>query len=532
MVKNMLAATLALGLAAGGASAQVSDSEAKARGEAEVARAQAERARAEMQKLAAQNEKLNAQLRELARRLEALEKDRNAKSDGEGGRPEAAERARAVLRRAIDAEKAAKAAAPKKEAYIGVVTEKAPELLAEHLGLKEGGLLVVQVSKDSPAEKAGLKPHDVVLSFNSKAVTSPEQFKKLVVGEKGGSKASIVILRHGQKENVGVVLGERDAAQFGKLLERAGSADKLFGGEGDFKVFRRPEGEGADLFRKFAEEAPNRAEGRARARVETRTRSADGGGGKGGDTSVTLNINAQDDKLTISGSVTSDGKTTNFKESGTKEELLKNINKFPEKVRDSVRHSLEASETGPAGKRRIRIQTDGKDGPKGGAAIIEKILDPKALAEIEAAHGDVAKLKDHIKLHVLNDEHLKALKDIKVQVLDAKTGVLKELKDLKPEQLEKLEGLKDLKALKLDKLEALKDLEGLKELEGLKDLEALKDLDVQVRVLAPEKLKDIADLKDKLPGEIKIEVQKALEEAGLKDKIKAKKVIIDRRESQ
>jgi len=531
MVKNMLAATLALGLAAGGASAQVSDSEAKARREAEVARAQAERARAEMQKLTAQNKELNAQLRELARRLEALEKDRNAKGDREGARPEAAERARAVLRRAIDAETAAKAAAPKKEAYIGVVTEKAPELLAEHLGLKEGGLLVVQVSKDSPAEKAGLKPHDVILSFNSKAVTSPEQFKKLVVGEKGGSKASIVMLRHGQKENVGVVLGERDAAQFGKLLERAGSADKLFGGEGDFKVFRRPDGEGADLFKKFAEEAPNRAEGRARARVETRTRSADGGG-KGGDTSVTLNIKSEDDKLTISGSVTSDGKTTDFNESGTKEELLKNIKKFPEKVRDSVRHSLEASETGPAGNRRIRIQTGGKDGPKGGAAIIEKILDPKALAEIEAAHGDIAKLKDHIKLHVLNDEGLKALKDMKVQVLDAKTGVLKELKDLKPEQLEKLEGLKALKALKIDKLEALKDLEGLKELEGLKDLEALKDLDVQIRVLAPEKLKDIADLKDKLPGEIKIEVQKALEEAGLKDKMKAKKVIIDRRESQ
>jgi len=559
MVRKLLAATLALGLMANGASAQVSDAEAKARKEAEAARARAEQLADQARALADQ---MKSQQAVLQKQIEALERQlQAARRETETARQrstEAVEKARTEMRKAL-AERRAKGEAAKeskKEAYIGVVTDKAPEVLATHLGFK-GGLIITQVLPDSPAGKSDLKANDILISMNGTLLESPEQFKKLVVGEKGGSKASFVIIRSGKKDSVGVVLGEREANRLGNLFEggEMGQRFKFDAGEGN--VFRwrgeGPEGKPTEKVGPggvWEKELPGgvRAFGRAKA-----------GGGQGG-ASVTLTINNNEGKITISGSITEDGKTTNFKDSGTKEDLLKKLDKFPEKVRDSIKQSLDGSGPGPGGKTpRVRVerrvQADaGKDGLN---KFTVKALDPKALAELKALHGDDMKkfhadlemLHKDLKVHVLDGENLKALGDLKAHVLDdAKLKALKDMKiDVKAFKLDDMKGLEHLKELKALNADHLKLLEGLKDmkidvkalkldelkgLEHLKELEALKDLDVQVRVLAPENIKDLQEL----PKEIEIQVEKALKDAGLKDKIKEKikdkKVIIERRDSQ
>jgi hypothetical protein len=557
MMRKMLAATLALGLMANGASAQVSGEEAKARKEAAAARAQAERLAEQAKALA---DEMKAQQAAMQKRIEALEKQlRSARDEADGSRKrsnEAVEKARTEMRKALTERRAKGEAAPerKKEAYIGVVTDKAPEVLSAHLGFK-GGLIVTQVLPDSPAANSGLKSNDVIISMNGKNVESPEQFKKLVVAEKGGATADFVVIRGGQKTKMAVKLGERDADRLGGFFEGGegfGQKFKMGDGENVFRWKADPKAEG----RLFEKVVPG-VEGRVGpggvwepgkpggARVFVRPGVGAGAGGAGAN--VTLSINNNDGNITISGSVTQDGKTTNFKESGTKEELLKKIDKFPEKVRDSVKHSLEGSESGPGGKVRFRLDSraqaePGKDGER---RVTVKALDPKAFAELKALHGDdmkkfhadMEKLHKDLKVHVIDGDHLKALKemkidgeqmkalkDLKVHMLDAKTGALKELEALKGDHLKKLEGLKlDVKALKLDELKGLE----------LKELEGLKDLDVKVRVLGPENLKD---LDDKLRKEIEIQVERSIKDAGLKDKIKDKikdkKVIIERRDSQ
>jgi hypothetical protein len=525
MVKKMLAAALAIGLMANGASAQVSSEEAKARKEAEAARAQAE-------KMADEAKRLAVELKAMQRRMEALERQVNAsRSDAETQRAQAANQRDLAVRALRDANKEratksvkeaearmkeamakrqAAVGSAKKEAYIGVVTDQTPEVLAAHLGVK--GLIVTQVLDGSPAEKGGLKTNDILLTMNGTNLTSPEQFKKLVVSETGGSKAAFVVLRGGKKEQLGVVLGERDAGKLGMLFDGQNKPFKVDGKDGVMQ-FKFDSGGGFGKDGLFEKELPGgvRVFGGAR-----------GGGGKGdgsNQSTTSISIAANDGQITIAATVSKDGKTQSVKESGTRDELLKKIDKFPEGVRDSIRKSLEGIEVSPDGKgKRIRVESkvnaDAKDGGKEGRKVKVRTLDPKAKAELE----------------LLNADKFKAFGDFKAFQL--KDGALKELEGAKLEHLKALEGLSG----KLEKLEGLKELEGLQlkleKLEGLKDLEALKDLDVKVRVLDAENLKE---LKDKLPKEIELEIKNSLLELGAKDKLKEKlkeKVLIERRDSQ
>lgn len=60
-----------------------------------------------------------------------------------------------------------------KRSYIGIQVQAVTDELAESLGLDRAkGALVASVVNDSPAEKAGLKPEDVILSFDGHPIDS------------------------------------------------------------------------------------------------------------------------------------------------------------------------------------------------------------------------------------------------------------------------------------------------------------------------------------------------------------------------
>lgn len=66
-----------------------------------------------------------------------------------------------------------------KKAYLGVYHGELTEGLGNYFGVKDGkGVLVSDVLEDSPAEKAGLKPGDVIVGINGKAVTSFDDLEK------------------------------------------------------------------------------------------------------------------------------------------------------------------------------------------------------------------------------------------------------------------------------------------------------------------------------------------------------------------
>jgi len=95
-------------------------------------------------------------------------------------------------------------------AYLGVVTSEVPEMLNDHLGLKAGeGIIVRSVMPDGPADKAGIKVHDVITRVDDKAVASAMDLTAQVTAHKPGDKVRIDIIQKGKPANLDVTLGVR-----------------------------------------------------------------------------------------------------------------------------------------------------------------------------------------------------------------------------------------------------------------------------------------------------------------------------------
>lgn len=94
---------------------------------------------------------------------------------------------------------------------LGVEVDTPDPVLSEQLDLPKGqGLLIAKVYPNTPAVKAGLKKHDILLQFNDKPVSSnPENFAKMVRATKTGIPLNAVVIRKGKKEVVkGITLKE------------------------------------------------------------------------------------------------------------------------------------------------------------------------------------------------------------------------------------------------------------------------------------------------------------------------------------
>ncbi|WP_454831521.1 DegQ family serine endoprotease [Pseudoxanthomonas wuyuanensis] len=72
------------------------------------------------------------------------------------------------------------------------------------------GALVAEVLEDSPAEKAGIEPMDVITSFNGVAVNQSSELPPLVGALTPGSRAKVTVLREGKPREFTVTLTELD----------------------------------------------------------------------------------------------------------------------------------------------------------------------------------------------------------------------------------------------------------------------------------------------------------------------------------
>lgn len=71
------------------------------------------------------------------------------------------------------------------------------------------GLLVGKVGKDSPAEKAGVKPGDIITKVNDKKVGNKAAFKAELKEMAEGQTITLAVLRKGEEMAIKVTLGKR-----------------------------------------------------------------------------------------------------------------------------------------------------------------------------------------------------------------------------------------------------------------------------------------------------------------------------------
>ena len=89
------------------------------------------------------------------------------------------------------------------------------------------GALVSTVESGGPADKAGVKPGDVILAFNDKPIDTSSQLPPLVANTKPGTKAEMEVWRGGKKQTLGVSVGELQNEQVAKGKAPATEHGKL-----------------------------------------------------------------------------------------------------------------------------------------------------------------------------------------------------------------------------------------------------------------------------------------------------------------
>jgi len=92
---------------------------------------------------------------------------------------------------------------------IGVSIQEVTRELADSFGLaKAAGALISGVEKSGPADKAGVRPSDVILKFDGKAIAGSSDLPRIVAATKPGSKVTVELWRKGSTLDVTLVVGE------------------------------------------------------------------------------------------------------------------------------------------------------------------------------------------------------------------------------------------------------------------------------------------------------------------------------------
>jgi len=97
---------------------------------------------------------------------------------------------------------------------IGVLIGEVSREVAEAIGMpRAAGALVSSVEGDGPADKAGVKPGDVIIKYDGKPVESSSDLRRMVASTKPGSKVATTVWRNGSARDVQIAVGEMQPDQ-------------------------------------------------------------------------------------------------------------------------------------------------------------------------------------------------------------------------------------------------------------------------------------------------------------------------------
>lgn len=97
-----------------------------------------------------------------------------------------------------------------KRGFLGVSIQPVSEDIAAALGLdKPEGVLVADVSDDTPAKKAGLKRGDIIVAVDGKPMKAPRDLTRAIGSDEPGSEVQLSLLRANKPLTLSVTLDER-----------------------------------------------------------------------------------------------------------------------------------------------------------------------------------------------------------------------------------------------------------------------------------------------------------------------------------
>jgi serine protease Do len=94
--------------------------------------------------------------------------------------------------------------------WLGVGIQDLTPELAEYYGIEDRkGVLVSQVFKGDPAEKAGIKPNDIIVSVDGESVNTGRELSAKIADLEVGKTTTILVIRDGKEKTITAKLAER-----------------------------------------------------------------------------------------------------------------------------------------------------------------------------------------------------------------------------------------------------------------------------------------------------------------------------------
>ncbi|CAM2194604.1 Periplasmic serine endoprotease DegP-like [Paraburkholderia kururiensis] len=94
--------------------------------------------------------------------------------------------------------------------WIGVEPQDVTPEIAESFGLdQKSGAIVAGVLRDGPADKAGIKPGDILLSVNGEEITDTTRLLNVIAQIKPGTDAKVHLVRKNRPLDLDVMIGKR-----------------------------------------------------------------------------------------------------------------------------------------------------------------------------------------------------------------------------------------------------------------------------------------------------------------------------------
>jgi S1-C subfamily serine protease len=99
-----------------------------------------------------------------------------------------------------------------RRAYLGIAggPRPLPPRLARQLG-RTGGVEIVQVVEGGPADRAGLRPEDLIVELDGTPIEGMDELQRVVVSEVIGRSVRAKIIREGRERDIELVPAELDA---------------------------------------------------------------------------------------------------------------------------------------------------------------------------------------------------------------------------------------------------------------------------------------------------------------------------------
>jgi len=110
--------------------------------------------------------------------------------------------------------------------WLGVHIQAVTDEIAETLGLnKARGALVASLIKGGPAEKAKIKPGDVIIEFDGKPVPEMRKLPRIVAETDVDKAVNVVVWRDSKKVTLSVSIGKLDEEETKVAAKKSGKAE-------------------------------------------------------------------------------------------------------------------------------------------------------------------------------------------------------------------------------------------------------------------------------------------------------------------